>query len=81
MQEKCYRVAKEHQRKTGVEKGMLLEVTMEKGGIMMKPLDLWGRVWGCSKGKGSVEKAELELDREEERFWSRRKRLAAWKAL
>ncbi len=54
---------------------------MEKGGIMMKPLDLWGRVWGCSKGKGSVEKAELELDREEERFWSRRKRLAAWKAL
>lgn len=54
---------------------------MEKGGIMLKPLDLWGRVWGCGRGKGSAEEAELELDREEERFWSRRKCLVAWKAL
>jgi len=60
---------------------MLLEVTVEKGGIMLKPLDLWGRVWSCGRGKGSAEEAELELDREEERFWSRRKCLAAWKAL
>ncbi len=38
---------------------------------MLKPLDLWDRVWGCAKGMGSAEEAELELDREEEEFWKR----------
>ncbi|WP_281058492.1 hypothetical protein [Staphylothermus hellenicus] len=40
----------------------------------MKPLDLWEKVWCCCKGKGSAEKAELELDLEEEEFWKRRKK-------
>ena len=35
----------------------------------MSRLGLWDRVWGCGKGRGSVEQAELELDREEEEFW------------
>ena len=55
----------------GIEEGMLLEVSVDKGKIVLKPLDLWDRVWGCGKGKGSAEKAELELDREEEEYWER----------
>jgi len=33
---------------------------------------LWDRVWGCGKGKGTVEDAERELDEEEELFWRKR---------
>ncbi len=55
----------------GIDEGMLLEVTIEDGKIILKPLDLWDRVWGCGKGKGSAEEAELELDREEELLWRR----------
>ena len=54
----------------GIEEGMLLEVSVDKGKIVLKPLDLWDRVWGCGKGRGSAEEAELELDREEE-YWKR----------
>lgn len=56
----------------GIEEGMLLEVSVEGNRIVFKPLDLWDRVWGCAKGRGSAEDAELELDREEEEFWRRR---------
>ena len=56
----------------GIEEGMLLEVSVENGRVVLKPLDLWDRVWGCGKGKGSAEEAELELDREEEAFWRQR---------
>jgi len=56
----------------GIEEGMLLEVFVEDGKIVLKPLDLWDKVWGCAKGKGSAEEAELELDREEELLWRRR---------
>jgi len=59
--------------KVGVEEGMLLKVFIEDDRIVLKPLDLWNRVWGCGKGMGSAEEAELELDREEDVFWSRRK--------
>jgi len=59
--------------KVGVEEGMLLKVFIEDDRIVLKPLDLWNRVWGCGKGTGSAEEAELELDREEDVFWSRRK--------
>ena len=59
--------------KVGVEEGMLLKVFIEDDRIVLKPLDLWNRVWGCGKGMGSAEEAELELDREEDMFWSRRK--------
>ena len=50
---------------------MLLEVTVEEDKIVLKPLDLWDRVWGCGKGRGTAEEAELELDKEESEFWSR----------
>ena len=56
----------------GIEEDMLLEVSVEDGRIVLKPLDLWNRVWGCGKDRGSAEEAELELDREEEVFWRRR---------
>ncbi|MDL1957648.1 MAG: AbrB/MazE/SpoVT family DNA-binding domain-containing protein [Candidatus Desulfofervidus auxilii] len=59
--------------KVGVEEGMLLKVFIEDDRIVLKPLDLWNRVWGCGKGMGSAEEAELELDREEDVFWGRRK--------
>jgi len=59
--------------KVGVEEGMLLKVFIEDDRIVLKPLDLWNRVWGCGKDMGSAEEAELELDREEDVFWSRRK--------
>ena len=58
--------------KAGIEEGMLLEVSVEDGRVVLRPLDLWDRVWGCGKGRGSAEEAELELDREEEKFWRRR---------
>jgi len=57
----------------GIAEGTLLRVRVEDGKIVLEPLDLWERVWGCAKGFGSAEEAELELDREEEEFWKRRK--------
>jgi len=56
----------------GIEEGTLLRIRVEDGKIVLEPLDLWERVWGCAKGLGSVEEAEQELDREEEEFWRRR---------
>jgi len=56
----------------GIVEGTLLRVRVEDGRIILEPLDLWERVWGCAKGLGSAEEAELELDREEEEFWKRR---------
>ncbi len=58
--------------KAGIEVGMLLEVIVDNGRIILKPLDLWERVRGSGKGMGSAEEAELELDRWEEAFWERR---------
>jgi len=55
----------------GIEEGMLLEVSVEDGKIVLKPLDLWDRVWGCAKVRGSEKEAELELDREKELLWRR----------
>ena len=42
---------------------------MEGGKLVLKPLDLWDRVWKSCMG--STEKAERELDREEE-YWEKR---------
>ncbi len=58
--------------KAGIEEGMLLEVVVSDNKIVLKPLDLWDRVWGCGKGKGTAEDAERELDEEEELFWRKR---------
>jgi len=56
----------------GVEEGTLLEVSVEEGKIVLKPIDLWDKVWGCGKGRGSAEEAERELDAEEGEYWRRR---------
>jgi len=60
--------------KAGIVEGMLLEVSLEKDRVVLKPLNLWNKVWGCAKGLGSAEEAELELDIEEEMFWRKRLR-------
>ncbi|ABN69180.1 transcriptional regulator, AbrB family [Staphylothermus marinus F1] len=60
--------------KAGIEEGMLLKVSVENGKIVLKPLDLWEKVWGCCRGRGTAEKAELELDQEEEEFWKGREK-------
>ena len=54
-----------------IEEGTLLEVYVEGGKLVLKPLDLWDRVWKCCMG--SAEEAERELDREEEvEYWEKR---------
>ena len=53
-----------------IEEGTLLEVYVEGGKIVLKPLDLWDRVWNCCRG--SAEEAERELDREEEGYLGKR---------
>lgn len=58
--------------KAGIDEGMLLEVSAEDGVIVLRRLELWDRVWGCARGRGSAEEAERELDREEDAFWRRR---------
>ncbi|OWJ54628.1 AbrB/MazE/SpoVT family DNA-binding domain-containing protein [Pyrodictium delaneyi] len=50
--------------------GSLLEVETRDGEIVLRPLDLWERVWGCCRG--SAEAAEEELDGEEEAWWRKR---------
>jgi AbrB family looped-hinge helix DNA binding protein len=46
-----------------IEEGTLLEVYVENGKLVLKPLDLWDRVWKCCRG--NAEEAERELNREE----------------
>ena len=58
--------------KAGIEEGMLLEVLVDDGKIVLKPPGLWDKVWGCGKGRGSAEETERELDWEEELLWKRR---------
>ena len=53
-----------------IEEGTLLELRVENGKILLETLDLWQKVWKCCSG--SAEKAEEELDREEENFWAKR---------
>uniref|UniRef100_A0A7C1CE66 AbrB family transcriptional regulator n=1 Tax=Thermofilum adornatum TaxID=1365176 RepID=A0A7C1CE66_9CREN len=53
-----------------IDEGTLLELRVENGKILLEPFDLWGRVWKCCQG--SAEEAEKELDREEEKFWTKR---------
>lgn len=56
--------------RAGIREGMLLTVEVRDGEVVLRPLDLWERVWGS--GKGSAEEVESELDEEEE---AREKRL------
>lgn len=60
--------------RAGIREGMLLTVEVRDGEVVLRPLDLWERVWGS--GKGSAEEVERELDEEEE---AREKRLNLWR--
>jgi len=42
---------------------LLLIVEASEDKIILKPLDLWERVWGCGKGLGSAEESENSLMR------------------
>ncbi|MGC9182244.1 AbrB/MazE/SpoVT family DNA-binding domain-containing protein [Thermogladius sp.] len=54
----------------GIEEGTLLLLEVEGDRIVLKPLDLWERVWKCCPG--SAEEAERELDFEEREYWEKR---------
>jgi AbrB family looped-hinge helix DNA binding protein len=60
--------------RAGIREGMLLTVEVRDGEVVLRPLDLWERIWGS--GKGSAEEVERELDEEEE---AREKRLNLWR--
>jgi AbrB family looped-hinge helix DNA binding protein len=60
--------------RAGIREGMLLTVEVRDGEVVLRPLDLWERVWGS--GKGSAEEVERELDEEEE---AREERLDLWR--
>jgi len=54
----------------GIAEGTLLELEVRGREIVLRPLDLWDKVWGCCRG--SAEEAEKELDEEENEWWARR---------
>ena len=56
----------------GIAEGTLLELEVRGREIVLRPLDLWDKVWGCCRG--SAEEAEKELDAEENEWWARRSR-------
>ena len=56
----------------GIAEGTLLELEVRGREIVLRPLDLWDKVWGCCRG--SAEEAEKELDEEENEWWARRSR-------
>ena len=68
-------LSKSVREKAGIEEGMLLKVLVDECKIVLKPLGLWDRVWGCSKDRETVEDAERDLDREELLFWRRKRSL------
>ncbi|BEP17344.1 AbrB/MazE/SpoVT family DNA-binding domain-containing protein [Pyrofollis japonicus] len=53
-----------------IVEGSLLQVEVRDGEVVLRPLDLWERVWGCCKG--SAEEAEKELDEEESEWLKKR---------
>ncbi len=56
--------------KLGIVEGSILELEVKGQEIILRPLDLWERVWGCCQG--SAEEAERELDKEEVDWWKLR---------
>ena len=54
-----------------IVEGSILELEVRDREIVLKPLDLWDRVWGCCRG--SAEEAERELDEEEAEWWRARR--------
>ena len=62
---------KEVRERAGIKEGTMLVVEVEEGRIVLRPLDLWERVWGSGRGLGSAREVERELD-EEEALWEER---------
>ena len=60
--------------RAGIREGMQLIVEVRDREVVLRPLDLWERIWGS--GKGSAEEVESEPDDEEE---AREKRLNLWR--
>ena len=56
---------KEVREKAGIKEGMLLLAEAVEGKVVLRPLNLWERVWACGRGLGSAEKVEREMDEEE----------------
>lgn len=50
--------------------GSLLKLEIRDREIILRPLDLWERVWSCCQGL--AEEAERELDEEEIEWWKKR---------
>jgi len=53
-----------------IVEGTILQLEVRDREIILRPLDLWERVWGCCRG--SAEEAERELDEEETEWWRKR---------
>jgi AbrB family looped-hinge helix DNA binding protein len=67
-------IPKEIRERAGIKEGMLLLIEAREGELVLRPLDLWERVWGS--GKGSAEEVERELDEDER---AREERLSKWR--
>jgi AbrB family looped-hinge helix DNA binding protein len=67
-------IPKEIRERAGIKEGMLLLIEAREGELVLRPLDLWERVWGS--GKGSAEEVEKELDEDER---AREERLSRWR--
>jgi len=63
----CLRV---FERLWGLRRDLFWCLEVEGDRIVIKPLDLWERVWKCCSG--NAEEAERELDSEEREYWVRR---------
>lgn len=67
-------IPKEMREKAGIKEGMLLLIEAREGELVLRPLDLWEKIWGS--GKGSAEEVERELDEDER---AREERLSRWR--
>ncbi len=59
-----------------IVEGSVLELEVRGREIILRPLDLWERVWGCCRG--SAEEAERELDGEEAEWWRLQRPRGRW---
>ena len=67
-------IPKRIREKAGIKEGMLLLIEAREGELVLRPLDLWEKIWGS--GEGSAEEVERELDEDER---AREERLSRWR--
>ena len=58
----------------GIKEGMLLLIEARERELILRPLDLWEKIWGS--GKESADEVERELDEDER---AREERLSKWR--